>query len=113
MLDAKAALGKAGKDVQLLGVNANWKSLQIDDVLNYTELHGLSGRWHFLTGTLPSLERVWSAYHVNEKALVADESNDIEHIAATYVIVPTGGCATSSPPTRPTGDRPGRSAIGQ
>jgi cytochrome c biogenesis protein CcmG/thiol:disulfide interchange protein DsbE len=86
MVDAKAALGKAGKDVQLLGVNANWKSTQVDDVLNYTELHGLAGRWHFLTGSVPQLERVWTAYHVNEKALEQAGSNDIEHIAATYVI---------------------------
>jgi cytochrome oxidase Cu insertion factor (SCO1/SenC/PrrC family)/thiol-disulfide isomerase/thioredoxin len=90
MLDAKAALGKAGKDVELLGVNANWKSLQVDDVLNYTELHGLSGRWQFLTGSLKQLEQVWSAYHVNEKALDHANSNDIEHIAATYVIGPDG-----------------------
>jgi cytochrome oxidase Cu insertion factor (SCO1/SenC/PrrC family)/thiol-disulfide isomerase/thioredoxin len=90
MLDAKAALGRAGKQVQLLGVNANWKSTQVDDVLNYTELHGLTGRWHFLTGGLPQLERVWSAYHVNEKALEQAGSNSIEHVAATYVIDPQG-----------------------
>ncbi|MCL2420093.1 MAG: SCO family protein, partial [Conexibacteraceae bacterium] len=88
MLDAKASLGKAGKDVQLLGVNANWKSTQVEDVLNYTEQHGLAGQWHFLTtsGPLPQLERVWTAYHVNEKALMQDGSNDIEHVAATYII---------------------------
>jgi cytochrome oxidase Cu insertion factor (SCO1/SenC/PrrC family)/thiol-disulfide isomerase/thioredoxin len=86
MVDARAALGKAGKDVQLLGVDANWKSTQVDDVLNYTELHGLVGRWHFLTGSVPQLERVWTAYHVNEKALEQAGNNDIEHIAATYVI---------------------------
>jgi thiol-disulfide isomerase/thioredoxin len=76
--------------VQLLGVNANWKSTQVDDVLNYTELHGLTGRWHFLTGGLPQLEHVWSAFHVNEKALEKAGSNDIEHVAATYVIDPQG-----------------------
>ncbi len=90
MLDAKAALGAAGSQVALLGVNANWKSTQVDDVLNYTELHGLSGRWHFLTGALPQLEHVWSAYHVNEKALDQASTNDIEHVAATYVIDPEG-----------------------
>jgi cytochrome oxidase Cu insertion factor (SCO1/SenC/PrrC family)/thiol-disulfide isomerase/thioredoxin len=90
MLDAKAALGAAGKQVELLGVNANWKSTQVDDVLNYTELHGLTGRWHFLTGELPQLERVWSAYHVDEKAFEQAGGNDIEHVAATYVIDPQG-----------------------
>ena len=92
MLDAKAALGRAGNKVQLLGVNANWHSTQVDDVLEYTEQHGLMGRWHFLTtsGPLSQLEHVWTAYHVNEKALETAGSNDIEHIAATYVIDPQG-----------------------
>jgi cytochrome oxidase Cu insertion factor (SCO1/SenC/PrrC family)/thiol-disulfide isomerase/thioredoxin len=94
MLDAKAALGRAGDKVALLGVNANWKSTQVDDVLNYTEQHGLTGRWHFLTAVghqgLSQLEHVWTAYHVNEKALETASSNDIEHIAATYVIDPQG-----------------------
>ncbi|HUY58375.1 MAG TPA: SCO family protein, partial [Solirubrobacteraceae bacterium] len=90
MLDAKAALGRAGDKVALVGINANWKSTQVDDVLNYTELHGLSGRWQFLTGNLSQLERVWSAFHVNEKALEKAGSNSIEHIAATYVIDPRG-----------------------
>ncbi len=90
MLDARAALGTAGRQVVLLGVNANWKSTQVDDVLNYTELHGLTGRWHFLTGGLAQLQHVWSAYHVNEQALEQAGSNDIEHVAATYVIDPEG-----------------------
>ena len=94
MLDAKAALGRAGNKVQLLGVNANWKSTQVDDVLNYTDQHGLTGRWHFLTavgrGGLAKLEHVWKAYNVDEKALETAGSNDIEHIAATYVIDPQG-----------------------
>jgi cytochrome oxidase Cu insertion factor (SCO1/SenC/PrrC family)/thiol-disulfide isomerase/thioredoxin len=92
MLDAKAALGRAGDKVQLLGVNANWHSTQVDDVLEYTEQHGLMGRWHFLTtsGSLSQLEQVWTAYHVNEKALEKAGSNDIEHIAGTYVIDPRG-----------------------
>lgn len=91
MLDAKRSLGAAGRDVQLLGINVNWKSKQIDDVLNYTEAHGLTGQWHFLTSSsLPRLERIWKAYGVNERALIADDTNNIDHVAAVYVIGPQG-----------------------
>jgi len=90
MVDAKADLGKAGDQLQLLGVNANWKSTQIDDVLNYTELHGMTGSWQFATGSATELERVWKAYGVDEKALVSPDDNEIDHVAALYVIDPQG-----------------------
>jgi cytochrome oxidase Cu insertion factor (SCO1/SenC/PrrC family) len=91
MLDAKRSLGSAGKDVQLLGIDANYKSTQIEDVANYTSLHGLTGQWHFLTSSsLPQLEHVWTAYGVNEKALMDEDSNAIDHVAAVYIIDPQG-----------------------
>jgi cytochrome c biogenesis protein CcmG, thiol:disulfide interchange protein DsbE len=91
MLDAKHSLGTAAKHVQLLGVNANWKSNQINDVLTYTELHGMSGQWNFLTGSPNQLGRVWSAYGVNEfKHEDEQNSNDINHVAATFLISPQG-----------------------
>ncbi len=91
MLDAKRSLGPAGKDVQLLGIDANYRSTQIEDVENYTALHGLTGQWHFLTSSsLPALEHVWKAYGVNEKALIDEQSNAIDHVAAVYIIDPQG-----------------------
>jgi cytochrome oxidase Cu insertion factor (SCO1/SenC/PrrC family)/thiol-disulfide isomerase/thioredoxin len=90
MVDAKADLGKAGDQLQLLGVNANWKSTQIDDVLNYTELHGMTRSWQFATGSATQLERVWKAYGVDERALVSTDDNEIDHVAALYVIDPQG-----------------------
>jgi cytochrome oxidase Cu insertion factor (SCO1/SenC/PrrC family)/thiol-disulfide isomerase/thioredoxin len=95
MLDAKRSLGPAGKDVQLVGVDVNWKSTQILDVLNYTTLHGLAGQWHFLTGSLPQLQRVWTAYKVNEKSLIDEDSNAIDHVPAIYVIDPQGRIRTT------------------
>jgi cytochrome oxidase Cu insertion factor (SCO1/SenC/PrrC family)/thiol-disulfide isomerase/thioredoxin len=91
MLDAKHSLGAAAKHVQLLGVNANWKSNQINDVLTYTELHGMSGQWNFLTGNPNQLGKVWSAYGVNEFRHEDEQnSNDINHVAATYLISAQG-----------------------
>ena len=40
MLDAKAMLGPAARDVQLLGVDANPASISLQDVATYSELHG-------------------------------------------------------------------------
>ena len=90
MLDAKAALGTAGNQVQLLGVNANWRSDLVEDVLTYTQLHGLTGRWQFLTGSERQLQHVWKQYGVDEKAFVAKNDNEIDHVAAMYLIDPQG-----------------------
>jgi cytochrome oxidase Cu insertion factor (SCO1/SenC/PrrC family) len=64
MLDAKAMLGKAGSQVQLLGIDANPASTSLEDVWSYSELHGMLRQWHFLTGSLAQLRRVWKAYGV-------------------------------------------------
>ena len=64
MLDAKAMLGSAGRQVQLLGIDANPKATAIADVLSYSQLHGMLGQWHFLTGSLAQLRRVWKAYSI-------------------------------------------------
>ncbi len=64
MLDAKAMLGRAGSRVQLLGIDANPASISLEDVWSYSELHGMLHAWHFLTGSLPQLKRVWKQYAV-------------------------------------------------
>lgn len=86
MREAQRLLGPAGSRVQLLGVDANPKATSIADVLSYSQLHGMLGRWHFLTGSLPQLRRVWSAYHVQADI----ERGLIQHTPALYVIDPQG-----------------------
>ena len=86
MRDAQRMLGPAGAQVQLLGVDANPKSTSIADVLSYSQLHGMLGRWHFLTGSLGELRRVWRAYGVQADI----ERGLIEHTPALYVIDPHG-----------------------
>ncbi|MFZ0384334.1 MAG: redoxin domain-containing protein [Solirubrobacteraceae bacterium] len=82
MLDAKRMLGPAGKEVQLLGVDANPKATAIDDVLSYTQLHGLTGRWQFLTGPLGQLRHVWHVYGIQASI----QRGQISHTPALYVI---------------------------
>ncbi len=86
MLDAKSMLGRAGSQVQLLGVNANPKDTSLEDVMSYTQLHGLVGRWQFLTGSLPALKRVWHEYGVESEI----EAGLISHTPALFVIGPSG-----------------------
>jgi thiol-disulfide isomerase/thioredoxin len=89
MLEAKAMLGLAGQHVQLLGVDANPKATSIQDVLSYSEVHGMLHAWHFLTGSLSGLKRVWKAYHVQS----AIQAGEVDHTPALFLIGPQGRLA--------------------
>ena len=82
MLDAKAMLGSAGRQVQLLGIDANPRATALADVLSYSQLHGMLGQWHFLTGSLAQLRRVWKAYSIG----VDISRRLIDHTPAVFVI---------------------------
>ena len=82
MLDAKAMLGRAGSEVALLGVNANPDATAVHYVLSYSELHGMTRAWRFLTGSIGQLDHVWRAYHI-EHAIVAGQ---VDHTPALFVI---------------------------
>jgi len=82
MLDARRMLGPAARRVQLLGVDANPKATEINDVLSYTQLHGLTGKWQFLTGTLAQLKKVWKEYGIQADI----QRGLISHTPALYVL---------------------------
>jgi cytochrome oxidase Cu insertion factor (SCO1/SenC/PrrC family)/thiol-disulfide isomerase/thioredoxin len=86
MLGAKRLLGRAGSQVQLLGVDANPKDIQIQDVLSYSQLHGLTHAWRFGTGTLSQLQGVWNAYGLRPEI----QGGLISHTAALFMIDPQG-----------------------
>ncbi len=86
MLDAKAMLGRAGSQVQLLGVDANPDATAVSNVRSYTETHGLVHSWRFLTGSPPALRRVWRDYNIE----VQIQSGQIDHTPALFVIDPRG-----------------------
>ena len=89
MLDAKAMLGAAGSQVQLLGVDANPTATAVKNVRAYSEVHGMVHAWRFLTGSLPQLKHVWHQYKID----VAIERGMIDHTPALYVISPQGRLA--------------------
>lgn len=89
MLDAKAMLGAAGSKVQLLGIDANPSATSVGDVRAYSEVHGMVDRWHFLTGPLPTLKRVWRSYNIEVQII----HGQIDHSAALFLITPQGRLA--------------------
>jgi cytochrome oxidase Cu insertion factor (SCO1/SenC/PrrC family) len=86
MLQAKQMLGKAGDQVQLLGIDANPEAIATANVLAYSRVHNMVNRWDFLTGSLPQLKATWKSYNIYAK-VVGDE---IDHTPALYVIDPQG-----------------------
>jgi cytochrome oxidase Cu insertion factor (SCO1/SenC/PrrC family) len=86
MVLAKDLLGRAGNNVQLLGVDANPDATSVADVLAYSRAHSMVNQWDFLTGSLAQLKATWSAYHI----AVQIEAGQIDHTPALYVISQQG-----------------------
>jgi cytochrome oxidase Cu insertion factor (SCO1/SenC/PrrC family) len=82
MVAAKDLLGRAGDQVQLLGIDANPDATARSDVLAYSRSHGMVNQWDFLTGSPAQLRAVWKAYHV----YVAIEKGAVDHTPALYMI---------------------------
>lgn len=82
LLAAKDLLGKAGDQVQLLGVDANPRATAVGDVLAYSQVHGMVNHWDFLTGSLSQLKRVWTGYHIAVQIM----QGQIDHTPAVYII---------------------------
>jgi cytochrome oxidase Cu insertion factor (SCO1/SenC/PrrC family) len=82
LVDAKDMLGAAASQVQLVGVDANPKATEVEDVLSYSQLHGMTYQWQYLTGSLAQLQSVWKAYSVG----VTINQNQTDHEPAIFVI---------------------------
>ncbi len=82
MVWAKDLLGKAGENVQLLGVNANPTATSVGDVMAYSRAHSMINQWDFLTGSVAQLKAAWKSYDI----AVQIEQGDIDHTPALFVI---------------------------
>jgi cytochrome oxidase Cu insertion factor (SCO1/SenC/PrrC family) len=82
MLEARQLLGKAGEQVQLLGVDANPDATAVSDVMSYSRSHAMVNQWDFLTGSLARLHAVWQAYHI----YVQIQSGQVDHTPALFVV---------------------------
>jgi hypothetical protein len=89
-LARSAGLRLSGRQAMpLLGIDANPKATAIDDVLSYSQLHGMLYQWRYLTGSLPQLQSVWKAYSIG----VDISKNQVDHEPAIFVIDQRGRLA--------------------
>jgi cytochrome oxidase Cu insertion factor (SCO1/SenC/PrrC family) len=86
LLHARTLLGPAASRVELIGVGANPDATGVKWVRAYSQAHGMMRKWHFLTGSLPELKRVWRAYHIEAAVF----GGSVDHTPATYVIGANG-----------------------
>jgi cytochrome oxidase Cu insertion factor (SCO1/SenC/PrrC family) len=90
MRAADTLLGPLARKTELVAVVANptYRSLAFTQA--FTRQEGLGGvpNWLYLTGSLPSLERVWNAYGVQVDDLPAGAMT--AHADLAYVIGPSG-----------------------
>jgi cytochrome oxidase Cu insertion factor (SCO1/SenC/PrrC family) len=86
MVEAKQLLGPAGRQVQLLGIDANPTATAVSDVMEYSRAHDMVNQWDFLTGTRAQLASAWKAYGV----YVQINRGMIDHTPALFVIDPQG-----------------------
>ena len=84
LADAKRLMGRAGRGVQLLAVNASPVATSVADVRAWSSSHGMLDRWLFLTGPVSDLKRVWRAYAVSVRVI----DGQVDHTPAVYVIAP-------------------------
>jgi cytochrome oxidase Cu insertion factor (SCO1/SenC/PrrC family) len=82
MLAAKQLLGPAGRQVQLIAVDANPGATAVSDVMSYSRSHWMVNQWDFLTGSRAQLASVWKAYDI----YVAIEKGQVDHTPAVYII---------------------------
>jgi cytochrome oxidase Cu insertion factor (SCO1/SenC/PrrC family) len=86
MLAAKQLLGPAGRQVQLIAVDANPGATAVSDVMSYSRSHWMVNQWDFLTGSRAQLASVWKAYDI----YVAIEKGQVDHTPAVYIIDTSG-----------------------
>ncbi len=90
LLAAEHDLGATAAKVTFVGVNVNPMATSVADVARFDAQHGLTGlgNWHFLTGAVPALARVWADYGI--QVIVPQGATQTVHAAYLYFITPAG-----------------------
>jgi cytochrome oxidase Cu insertion factor (SCO1/SenC/PrrC family) len=89
-VDAYRDLGPLAGKVVFAAVNVNQYHSAVSDMMAYSReqrLNTIPG-WHFLTGPVPDLRKVWDGYEIAVQAPSPDA--DIVHTSAVYFIDPAG-----------------------
>jgi cytochrome oxidase Cu insertion factor (SCO1/SenC/PrrC family) len=85
-LDAYSNLGASAANVVFVAVNVNSFYPSVPAVAAFSAAHRLSTipSWHFVTGNVAAMQKVWDAYHITVAAKSA--SADIVHTSIIYFI---------------------------
>ena len=89
-VDAYRDLGTLAGKVVFAAVNVNQYHATVTDIMAYSSeqhLNTIPG-WHFFTGPVPDLRKVWDGYEIAVHAPSPDA--DIVHSSAVYFIDPAG-----------------------
>lgn len=86
---ADREMGDKSKQVEFIAVNVNEYHSSKQDVMQFSQSHGLSElpNWHFVTGDKASLQAVWKAFNIE---VVPNPDGDVEHSVDMYFIDPQG-----------------------
>lgn len=89
-IDAYHDLGAAASKVVFLAVNVNQYHGQVAAMAAYSREQGLESvpGWHFVTGPLPALKKIWSDYQIYVHA--PSPSADVVHTSLIYFIDQAG-----------------------
>ena len=89
-VDAYRDLGPLAGQVVFAAVNVNQYHAAVSDMMAYSREQRLTTipGWHFFTGPVPDLRKVWDGYDIAVQAPSPDA--DIVHTSAVYFIDPAG-----------------------
>lgn len=89
LADADAELGPLAEQVEIVAIDTNPLFHEVSDVAAFTESHGLTDlpNWHFLAGSVTSLQDVLAAYGV---AVAVPAVGMIEHSEGIYFVLGDG-----------------------
>lgn len=83
------------RQVVFLAVNVNPFYPKVSDVKAFTDSHGLGkvANWHFVTGPVPTLEKIWKTY--GETVQLHQKSRTVSHDSLLEFIAPNGHVAAA------------------
>ena len=81
---AQRALGDDALKVEFVAVSVDPEGDTPTAVREFSDLHDLSERWHYLIGPRPQLEAVWALYGIGSFA--SSGARAVEHNDAIYLI---------------------------
>lgn len=91
-VDAERHLSHVDPSVVFLAVNVNRHALSVATVEAFTKEQRLNTvpTWHFLTGNLASLKRIWSGYGIQVSTRIVHGQWTVVHTDIDYFIGPNG-----------------------